>query len=228
MAEYTAQGLLLQSGDGASPEKFTTVATVRSVSGPSIEHEAVDVTGLEDTLAQYVARGYADLGEVGFEVVFDPGTSSIHDTLVDRGIAGTAHNYWVCWSNDIAGSKDTSAVDTGTEIITFGAAHGLHTGQPIQVASTVTMPAPLVVNTTYYVIYDGVTTIQVATTNANAVAGTAINLTGAGAGTISVKYGTKWMFSGILTGAEPSGGLGEALTGTLTLKATAAVTTAGA
>jgi hypothetical protein len=71
------------------------------------------------------------------------------------------------------------AADTITET-----AHGLATGLPIRLSTTGTLPAGLATATTYYVIRVDADTIQLATTYANAVAGTNIDITAAaGAGT---------------------------------------------
>lgn len=75
-------------------------------------------------------------------------------------------------------------VNTGTDILTTSAAHGLHVSDDvIRVSSTSTLPAPLAAATDYYVISTpSITTLQIATT----AGGTAINLTTAGTGTHSL------------------------------------------
>lgn len=69
-------------------------------------------------------------------------------------------------------------VNTGSDVITI-TGHGFLTGTGILLTSS-SPPAPLVTNTVYYVITLTVNTIQLATTYANAIAGTPINLTTAG------------------------------------------------
>jgi len=69
------------------------------------------------------------------------------------------------------------AADTITE-----ATHGLDTGLPIQLSTTGTLPSGLTAATTYYVIRVDANTISLATTYANAVAGTAIDITAAAGG----------------------------------------------
>lgn len=73
-------------------------------------------------------------------------------------------------------------VDTGTEIITVPTNTTLYTGQAVVYTSTGTVVTGLTASTTYYVIRASVTTIQLASSLANALAGTAINLTGTGTG----------------------------------------------
>ncbi len=74
-------------------------------------------------------------------------------------------------------------VDTGTEQITVAANEELITGRVVQVANPGTLPTGLSAATDYYVIKVDATHIKLATSLANAVAGTAINLTAQGSGT---------------------------------------------
>jgi hypothetical protein len=73
-------------------------------------------------------------------------------------------------------------VATGTEIITVASNVGLYTGTAVTLTSA-SPPSPLTTSTTYYVIRSSDTQIQLATSLANALAGTAINLTTTGSGT---------------------------------------------
>ncbi len=75
----------------------------------------------------------------------------------------------------------TSAVDVSTNTITL-ASNGFNNGQPIQFSSTVTLPAGLLANTTYYVINVATNTFQVSTT----FNGSAVDITTQGTGTHSV------------------------------------------
>ena len=77
----------------------------------------------------------------------------------------------------------------GTFTITIAApgvvtlnAHGLVTGDPIYFTTTGALPTGLAINTVYYAIRIDANTIRLATTYANAVAGTAINTTGSQSG----------------------------------------------
>lgn len=62
-------------------------------------------------------------------------------------------------------------------------AHGFTTGERVTVSTSSALPTPLVINTAYYVIVVDDNTIQLASSYANAIAGTAIQLTDVGAGT---------------------------------------------
>lgn len=80
----------------------------------------------------------------------------------------------------------TTDVDTATEQITV--TQSFQTSDPILFKSTGTLPAGLTAATTYYAIRVSSTVIKVATTIANSVAGTAINLTSVGSGTHSIGH----------------------------------------
>jgi len=81
------------------------------------------------------------------------------------------------------------------------------TGARIRFKSSTTVPAPLVADTIYWAIRTSENHIQVATTKALAIAGTAVNLTDDGTGTHTVQQLVKWSGGtlGVLTtdaGAE--------------------------
>ena len=80
----------------------------------------------------------------------------------------------------------TSDVNTSNETLTE-ASHKFQTGDAVQISSTDTIPAGLAASTTYYVINASSSTIKLATTLANAKAGTAINLTSQGVGTHTIQ-----------------------------------------
>jgi len=60
------------------------------------------------------------------------------------------------------------------------------TGFPIRLTTTDTLPAPFLINTTYYIIRVDSNVVMLATSRANAFAGTQINITTTGAGTQTV------------------------------------------
>lgn len=69
----SAFGTLLKLGDGGSPESFTTVAELRTISGPSINADAIDVTthNTPTPFRRFIA-GLLDGGDVTFELNFIP------------------------------------------------------------------------------------------------------------------------------------------------------------
>jgi hypothetical protein len=99
--------------------------------------------------------------------------------------SGTSSAYAVGGYSSSAKTFTSADVNTGTEEITI-ASHGMATGQAIKFTTVGTLATPLVVGTTYYVINVSTNIIKVAATLADATAGTAINITAAGAGTSTV------------------------------------------
>ena len=81
-------------------------------------------------------------------------------------------------------------VNTGTEFINLTNHKFYRSGFPVRFTTDDTLPAPLVINTTYYIIYNGTDNVALATTRANAIALTSINLTSTGVGT---SYTVPWL-----------------------------------
>lgn len=94
-----------------------------------------------------------------------------------------------------------SAVDTSAETLT-SVAHGLLTGDQVRVSNSGGgLPGGLAAATDYWVIRVDADKIGLATTNANALTGTKINLTSAGTGTNTINHGAfnithNWVGSG--------------------------------
>ena len=80
----------------------------------------------------------------------------------------------------------TFTADAGTDICTLGSGATPSTGVAVVLTTTTTLPAGLAVSTIYFIINVTSTTFKLATTVANANAGTAINITDAGTGTHTV------------------------------------------
>ena len=74
----SAFGTLLKIGDGASPENFATVAELRTISGPSLSADTIDVTthNTPTPFRRFIA-GLLDGGEVTFDINFIP-TETTH------------------------------------------------------------------------------------------------------------------------------------------------------
>lgn len=86
-----------------------------------------------------------------------------------------------------AGSwSSTFTVNTGTEELTVASNGSIYTGTPVTVSSTGTLPTGLAAATTYYAIRSSATVVKLATSLANAHAGTAIDITAAGSGTHTI------------------------------------------
>lgn len=90
------------------------------------------------------------------------------------------------------GRTATFTADTGTDIMTYTSTtsipSNLLTGTRVRVSTTTTLPSPLVAATDYYLIKVSDTTYKLATSYANAIAGTAIDITTTGTGTHTLSW----------------------------------------
>lgn len=109
-------------------------------------------------------------------------------TICDTLFANTGTVGYVALIKPDLSTNITFTANASTDLMTTASAHGLVTGERIRVAVTGgSLPTPLVANTDYYVIVVSTTTFRLATTQANALAGSpvAIDLTDAGSGTLT-------------------------------------------
>ncbi len=229
MAEV-AQGTELQYGDGGAPPEFTSIGEIVSITGPSMSAEAIDLTDLDDAAMVFASDGTEDSGEISLEINFDEDDAT-HTVMVALARSGAVTEFELAWPAFTAlqgggfafvAGDVTVAADTIDE-----AGHTLLTGQPVRFSTGGTLPTatpPIVVGRTYYVIRDGANTIQLAASNSDALGGTQIDLTVAGAGGSDVLGPTRYAFDAIVTGATPGGSTADKLTGTLTLKLTKDIT----
>ncbi len=90
------------------------------------------------------------------------------------------------------GRTATFTADAGTDILTYTSTtsipSNLLTGTRVQVSTTTTLPAGLSAATNYYLIRVDDNSCKLATSYANAVAGTAIDITTAGSGTHTMSW----------------------------------------
>ena len=81
----------------------------------------------------------------------------------------------------------TFTVNASTDVGTVAGGHGLTTGSgPFQVTAATALPAGLNAATNYWAIVTGQTTFKFATSRANALAGTAVDVTDTGTGTLTI------------------------------------------
>lgn len=90
------------------------------------------------------------------------------------------------------GQSDTFSADDTTDICTYTSSASIPsnilTGTRVRLTTTTTLPAGLSLATDYYVIRLSDTTFKLATSYANAIAGTAINITSTGTGTHTISW----------------------------------------
>lgn len=94
-------GTLLQMGDGADPEAFTTIAEVKDIGGPEYETGTHDVTNQSSpgAVREFIA-GLIDAGEVTFDVNWQPDNAT-HDAatgLLSVQLARKAVNFRLVWT----------------------------------------------------------------------------------------------------------------------------------
>ena len=87
---------------------------------------------------------------------------------------------------DFFNFSDTFTADAGTDELTIASAHPYKTGDCARMVTTDTLPSPLAANTDYYIIYADTNKVKLATTLANANAGTNIDITTTGSGTHTI------------------------------------------
>lgn len=95
-------------------------------------------------------------------------------------------------TNTISTRTATFTADASTDIMTYTSVTSLPsnllTGTRVRCTTTTTLPAPLATATDYYLIRVTDGTYKLATSYANAIAGTAINITDAGTGTHTLNW----------------------------------------
>jgi hypothetical protein len=129
----------------------------------------------------------------GDEEVFGAGRYSDPDDGNKDWIVAVTKKKAIIWNESSAlyvnyhsFTVDYTDVNTSNERIAENS-HNLVTGTPIMFSTTDTLPAELDNTTTYYAIRDNANEFKVATSLANALAGTAINLSTQGAGTHTIQ-----------------------------------------
>jgi hypothetical protein len=126
----------------------------------------------------------------GFFLVAAGGTNNFYISLINQGMV---------WS----GGTATFTADSTTDILTLSTSNAnFQTGVPVTFTTTGTLPAPLNTTTTYYVIMVGTPTtnpgtIKLATSYANAIAGTFIDITTNGAPTNTITVSGQLQFGSI-------------------------------
>ncbi len=90
-----ANGTLLQIGDGASPEVFTTVPEVTKLSGPAVKFDLLDVTSHDSPgFFREFIPGLADGDNIAGEINWVP-ANVVHKGLRVDSYARTLRNFKV-------------------------------------------------------------------------------------------------------------------------------------
>lgn len=131
------------------------------------------------------------LTTIDFNFIVGIDTYSISDMITadisaDRVVDLTFANYFVPANGQPSGALPISfpfTADPTTNLLTLASTAGFPTNTPITLTTSGSLPAPLLQSTTYWVINVSPTTIYLASTSANAMLGTFIDITSAGSGT---------------------------------------------
>tara|TARA_Y100000310_G_C20252721_1_gene609850 strand:- start:192 stop:605 length:414 start_codon:yes stop_codon:yes gene_type:complete len=107
-----SNGTTVKLGDGASPEVFTALDEVISISGPSETAPIVDVTALDDTARAYL-RGIEDGGEVTIECHWDPDDTLGQVAAKTAFVAQTTDNWKITFTDSPASVFSFAAMVIG-------------------------------------------------------------------------------------------------------------------
>lgn len=97
MAKMEAYGAAFEIGDGGDPsEAFTAVAQVRTISGPSMSAETIDVSTHDGAGYREFVASLLDGGEVTLDIVWDP-VAATHTAMHDDLEARALRNVRIVW-----------------------------------------------------------------------------------------------------------------------------------
>lgn len=84
-------GTLFASGNGASPEVFTTLGEVTAITPPGWSRDTVDATHEQSPGAhrEFIA-GLADAGEVSMDINFVPGNAAAAALEAEKALTGSS------------------------------------------------------------------------------------------------------------------------------------------
>lgn len=137
---------------------------------------------------KYLLSGHA----VTAAATMAPGTLAILDVIGFYRVTSVTTATAQATTNTITTRNATFTADAGTDICTYTSTTSLPsnilTGTRVRLTTTTTLPAPLATATDYYVVKMSDSTFELATTYANAIAGTQINITDAGTGTHTINW----------------------------------------
>ena len=149
----------------------------------SIQHGGA----VQPTYYKYLLSGSA----VSAAATVVPGTLALVDVLGFYRVTAVTTTTAQSTTNTL-GQSDTFTADAGTDLCTWTSTanfpSNILTGTRVRLTTTTTLPAGLATATDYYVIRMSDTTFELASSYANAIAGTQINITDAGTGTHTVTW----------------------------------------
>lgn len=132
----------------------------------------------------YVIDNVVDLDN-GTYFSLDPGESKEYALDVQANCILVTSDVAVAVATDTNTTSGvaTFTVDSATDVLSTSSKDIFpYTAQQVTLTTTGTLPAPLAINTTYYVISRGSNELLLATNSANAISGTQIDITDTGTG----------------------------------------------
>jgi hypothetical protein len=121
-----------------------------------------------------------------------PGTLVVWDVIGYYRVTSVTTTSAQATTNTISTRTATFTADDTTDICTYTSTTSLPsnllTGTRVRFTTTTTLPAPLALATDYYLIRLSNTTFEVASSYANAIAGTQIDITTTGTGTHTINW----------------------------------------
>lgn len=171
----------------------------------------------QNAVADSPHLGHALMRNIDIETF--PGAMIVQKKMIQRIISSVLTTFTANAGTDVC----TGAISLGTQSnidqgLTFAVG-------AVVLSSSGTLPAGLSLNTIYYLIFVSTTTFKLATTQANALAGTAIDITDAGTGTHTItpipigtiKHITKDYKTGFIFAQDSNGRIWNSVSATATL-----------
>ena len=94
-----AKGTQFKRGNAATPEVFTAIAEIVTLSGPPLARDMEDVTNHDSTAGwEEALPTVLRSGSISLELNYQPAIAT-HAQLVDDLESGTAHNYQLIFSD---------------------------------------------------------------------------------------------------------------------------------
>lgn len=118
----TSQGMAFKRGNGASPEVFTDIPEITSISGPGGSATEIDVTDINSTAKEF-RLGLQDEGTISITINYIP-ANAVHAGLRSDRAASTLRNFRILFTDspntqwDFAGYVNGFTVDNGVDSVT--------------------------------------------------------------------------------------------------------------
>ena len=119
-----SQGMTIGIGDGASPEVYTTINEINTISGPGGSASEIDVTDLNSTAKEF-RLGLSDSGTITLALNYIPANVQ-HALLRSRWVDGVITNFRITFTDSpntlwtFAAFVQELSVENGVDAVTTG------------------------------------------------------------------------------------------------------------